>query len=73
MDNFDLCSFMFMIIGFGKKSKHLRSKTWDAANGRSSPPPPSPPPGANGRKAAASYAAKKDRESFRSALVNIIM
>lgn len=63
-----------MVIGFGKKPKHLRSKTWDAANGgRASPSSPSPPPGTNGKKATTSYAPKKDREAFRSALVNIIM
>lgn len=60
-------------LGFGKKAKHVRSKTWDAANGKTSPSSPSPPPGTNGRKGGASYAVKKDRESFRSALVNIIM
>ena len=64
---------LLLILGFGKKPKHLRSKTWDAANGRDSPSSPSPPPGTNGKKGAASYAPKKDRESFRSALVNIIM
>ena len=64
---------MLMIIGFGKKAKHLRSKTWDAANGKTTPSPPSPPSGTNGRKGGTSYAVKKDRESFRSALVNIIM
>ena len=47
----------------------MRSKTWDASNGRVSPPSP---PGANGKKQAASYAPKKDRESFRRALVSII-
>lgn len=62
-----------MIVGFGKKPKHLRSKTWDATNGRDSPSSPSPSPGTNGKKGAVSYAPKKDRESFRSALVNIIM
>lgn len=56
-----------------KKAKHVRSKTWEAANRKTSPSSPSPPPGTNGRKGGASYAVKKDRESFHSALVNIIM
>ncbi|EDO45806.1 predicted protein [Nematostella vectensis] len=56
-----------------KKPKHLRSKTWDVPNGRGSPTSPPVPP-INGKKqAATSYAPKKDREAFRSALVNIIM
>ena len=58
-----------MFAGYGKRPKHMRSKTWDASNGRVSPPSP---PGANGKKQAASYAPKKDRESFRRALVGII-
>ena len=58
-----------MFTGYGKKPKHMRSKTWDAGNGRVSPPSP---PGTNGKKLAASYAPKKDRESFRRALVSII-
>lgn len=46
----------------------MRSKTWDVGNGRVSPPSP---PATNGKKIA-SYAPKKDRESFRRALVSII-
>lgn len=54
----------------GKKPKqHSRSKTWDTSNG--SPRSPTPPGGF--KKQASSYAPKKDRETFRSALVNIIM
>lgn len=58
-----------IFAGYGKRPKHMRSKTWDAGNGRVSPPSP---PGANGKKLASTYAPKKDRESFRRALVGII-
>ena len=61
-----ICILLF--VGYGKKAKHMRSKTWNAGNGRVSPPSP---PGTNGKKLA-SYAPKKDRESFRRALVSII-
>lgn len=57
-----------ILLGYGKKAKHMRSKTWDVGNGRVSP---SSPPATNGKKIA-SYAPKKDRESFRRALVSII-
>lgn len=57
-----------MLLGYGKKAKHMRSKTWDVGNGRVSPPSP---PATNGKKIA-SYVPKKDRESFRRALVSII-
>jgi len=64
------------VTGFGpgpaKKQKHVRSKTWDTANGHDLPSSPSPP-GMNGKKHGMAYAPKKDREAFRSALVNIIM
>ncbi|KXJ28065.1 dynein heavy chain 7, axonemal [Exaiptasia diaphana] len=54
----------------GKKPKqHLRSKTWEGSNG--SPSSPTPPGGT--KKQTSTYAPKKDREAFRSALVNIIM
>ena len=47
----------------------MRSKTWEASNGRVSPPSPT---GVNGKKPTAPYGPKKDRESFRRALVSII-
>ena len=62
------CYKLLMLLGYGKKAKHMRSKTWDVGNGRVSPPSP---PATNGKKIA-SYVPKKDRESFRRALVSII-
>lgn len=65
--------FMFMIIGFGKKVKYLRSKIWDVVNGKIILFLFSFFLGINGRKGGILYVVKKDRELFRSVLVNIIM
>ena len=58
-----------MFLGYGKRPRHMRSKTWDASNGRASPTSPN---GMNVKKQTAPYGPKKDREAFRRALVGII-
>ena len=58
-----------MFVGYGKRPRHMRSKTWDASNGRASPTSPN---GVNAKKQTAPYGPKKDREAFRRALVGII-